>query len=88
MKPWQNTAVQNCKFDVSSLLLNLLERLYKILYYLGDAPCCSVVVFDESGCSALYHFEILDTMLRCGEPMLMQHTQGWVLCQGLCSSGL
>ena len=32
MKPWQNTLVQNCKFDVSSLLLNLLERLYKILY--------------------------------------------------------
>ena len=79
MQPWQNTAVQNCKFDVSSLLLNLLERLYKILYHLEDAACCSVVVFDESGCSAVYHFKILDTCCGVGSPMLMQHTQGWVL---------
>ena len=45
------------KFDVS---LSLLERFTAdILYHLGSAVCCSVVIFDESCYSALYRFQLL-----------------------------
>ena len=49
--------VYHSKFDVS---LPLSERLTaEILYHLGGAVCCAVVIFDESCYSALYRFQLL-----------------------------
>ena len=55
-------AVHHCEFDVPPPLLVGLPA--KILY-LGGADCCSVVTFDESGCSGLYGCQLLDTLESC-----------------------
>ena len=52
--------IHHCKFEVSSPLLERLPT--NILYHLRGAACCSIVTSDESRCSALYGFQLFDTL--------------------------
>ena len=50
--------IHHLQFEVYTLLLERLPD--KILYHIGGAACSSSVTFEESGCSALYVFQLHD----------------------------
>ena len=52
--------ISHCKFEIYPPLLERLPT--KIVYYLRGAACCSIVTSDESGCPALYGFQLFDAL--------------------------